>query len=264
MAPRTILAAALAAALSAAPLHAQPRWLAPDDGRTIWLEALRPGMEDMGGLTTIWRAGTRLPLSDRLSMIVEVPWAHADLELDPSDDTTTTGIGNPYVGLDLASGDCGRLGFGARVPLASDDNVGVFAGFLGDFVDQAESFAPDHVPVTFEVSRACPAGESGWSLRVHGAASAWLPRGDGDSEIMALYGIQGWYERSLVLGAGLTGRALLTDEGDFAERTVHQLGGVVGFDLGAARPQIEVRVPLDEEIRDEVPWTVGLGLVVRR
>lgn len=62
---------------------------------------------------------------------------------------------------------------------------------------------------------------------------------------------------------GLTGRALLTGDGGFAERTVHQVGGTVGYDFGSVRPMVELRVPLDEGLREVVPYTIGVGVVIR-
>lgn len=264
MFPRTIVTTIMAVVVLAAPLRAQSQWLGPGEGRTIWLEMLRPDIEDAGFATSVWQGGARIPFGERLAFVLEVPFAHADFDFDESDETGTTGFGNPYFGLEYAGGNgCTRGEFGARAPLASDDNAGVFVGFLGDFVDRAEAFAPDVLPVTFGVAHGCPAGESGWAVRLRGAGSVWVPVDGDETEVMAVYGVQAWYERDLVVGAGVTGRAILTEEGDLAERTVHQIGGVLGYDFGAARPMLEIRVPLDEDVRDAIPYTIGVGVIVR-
>jgi hypothetical protein len=257
----------LTALAVAAPLGAQSaQWLGPSDGKAIWVEMIRPDIDfdDVGFFTTAWQAGVRVPVGERLAVVAELPFAHADIDLSDDDETGTTGFGNPYLGVEFGrKAGCLRGEVGARVPLAPDDNAGMAVGLLGDFVDRAEAFAQDFVPITVGATHACPAGESGWSARFRGAGSIWIPTGDGDTEAMALYGIQAWYERDLVIGAGVTGRAILSEDGDFAERTFHQLGAAIGYDLGVARPMVELRVPLDEEVREDIPYTIGIGLVVR-
>ncbi|HUP20117.1 MAG TPA: hypothetical protein VM778_09210 [Gemmatimonadota bacterium] len=261
----TMALVVLVLALAPLPLRAQSAWLPAADGRTIWLEALRPDMEDAGFATSVWQVGARFPVRRGMALVAEFPFAHGDFDLDASDETGATGLGNPYLGLEFGpEGGCTRGEIGARAPLASDDNLGVFTGFLGDFVDRAEAFAPDILPVTLGVVHGCPAGPSGWSARFRGAGSVWVPVDDGEVEVMALYGVQAWYEQGLVFGAGVTGRAILTEEGGLGERTVHQAGGVLGYDFGAARPVLELRVPLDGDLRDEMPYTLGLGVVIRR
>jgi len=254
----------------ASPLYAQSQWLGPSDGRTVWLEMLLPQIDEdeIGFATMAGQVGGRFPIGERLAFVAELPFAHADLDLDESDETGTTAFGNPYVGLELGStGRCTRGELGARVPLAPDDNAGVVIGLLGDLVDRAEAFAQDAASITVGASRACPAGESGWTWRLRGAGSVLIPVDDneGDTEFQALYGVQAWYQRDYVIGVGLTGRAFLNPQsgGDLADRTVHQIGGAMGYDFGAVRPMIEIRVPLDEDLRDVVPTTIGLGVVVR-
>lgn len=260
----TILGAVMMSFVVALPLRAQSPWLAPEEGRAIWLEMLHPDIDEAGSATSVWQAGARVPVGPRLAFIAELPFAHGDFDFDEADETGTTGVGNPYLGLEYGEeGGCIRGQFGARAPLAPDDNVGVVVGFLGDFVDRAEAFVPDVLPVTLGVVHGCPAGPSGWTARFRGAGSVWIPVDDGETEVMALYGVQAWYERDVVFGAGITGRGILTEEGDVGERTAHLIGGVLGYDFGVARPTLELRVPLDEELRDEVPYAIGVAVVFR-
>lgn len=62
-------------------------------------------------------------------------------------------------------------------------------------------------------------------------------------------------------GGGITGVAILTEDGSFGERTYHQAGVTLNLLLGEVRPGINVRVPLDDEL-DFIDFTVGLHLTV--
>lgn len=248
---------------AASPARAQSHWIGPSEGRIVWLEGVHPGIEGMGSASSFWRVGARLPLRNNLALVAELPFAHADL--DGRGATNETGVGNPYLGVEQRmEGGCTRAEFGARLPLAGEDNEGMRAGFLGDFVEGAEAFTPQLLPIHFGLSHACPAGESGWSMRLRGAGSMWISPTGGDGLLMALYGAQAWYERRFVFGAGVSGRAHLSHVGEgFAEMTVHQVGVALGYDFGPARPLLELRVPLDEDFRETVPYAIGVGVVVR-
>ena len=63
------------------------------------------------------------------------------------------------------------------------------------------------------------------------------------------------------LAAGLSGVMILTeDDLDLGDRTIHQLHAGASLDLGALRPGIQVRRPLDEDLEDVIDYTVGAYL----
>lgn len=67
--------------------------------------------------------------------------------------------------------------------------------------------------------------------------------------------------QSVEAGGGITGVAILTEDGSFGERTYHQAGVTLNLLLGEVRPGINGRVPLDDEL-DFIDFTVGLHLTV--
>jgi hypothetical protein len=86
--------------------------------------------------------------------------------------------------------------------------------------------------------------------------------GDGDSEVFGNYNLSVMLRNSGFSGGfGFAGRIWIT-EGDmnFAERTAHQLGFTVGYQIGAFRPGAHFRVRLDEYPRDYIDNVYGISL----
>jgi len=76
--------------------------------------------------------------------------------------------------------------------------------------------------------------------------------------------VQGWYEGdTYILGAGLIGRALVTERGGaFADRTTHQATGTLILNLPVVQPGVLLRVPLNGPGSDDASLVVGLTLSV--
>lgn len=261
---QTRLTAALILFLGAVvPVHGQSQWLGPVEGHAFWIEMVRPDIEDATFASSAWQVGFRAPVTPSLALVGEVPFAHgADEDFD-ADETTT--IGNPYFGIEY-TGAGGRVTteLGVRAPLVSDESQGTFVGLISEFVDRLEAFAPDFVPITAAVRYEGPADE-GLALRVRGGGSFWIPVDGGDVETFGVYGLQGWYARRWLAGFGLTGRFIVTEgDLDVGDRFAHQVGGTIGYDFNGVRPAVEVRIPIDEDLHDEAPYSIGIGLTIQR
>ena len=198
-----------------------------------------------------------------MAVVGEFPFANgADKDFDAEDTTT---IGNPYFGIEHTSAN-GRVTteLGLRAPLVSEENLGTFVGLVSDFIDRAEAFVPNYVPITAAIGYLGPA-DRGLAVRVRGGGSVWIPTEGGDVEALVLYGIQGWHARRWLAGFGLTGRYIATGgELGVGQRFHHQVGGTLGYGFGSVRPVVEVRVPLDEDLREEMPYVIGIGLTIQQ
>jgi hypothetical protein len=64
------------------------------------------------------------------------------------------------------------------------------------------------------------------------------------------------------LVGGLDGRAFLTEDGSFSERTAHQLLAGASYGFGRFRPGLHVRTVLDEDWGDAVNVAFGVSLEV--
>lgn len=123
-------------------LWAQGVWL--DHGRetSLSIEFLKPFLDsdDYSFMTTAWFVTGRMPLTDRVVMVVEQPFTHAG-----SDRYSISQIafGNTYPGVEVfRDGSQSSVELGFRPPIASEDDiVASFLGLATDF-DRAESFYP--------------------------------------------------------------------------------------------------------------------------
>lgn len=282
--PSFVPALALAAIVSPLPgsLDAQSLWLEPGRSTSVWLEVLRPetdeGFASLVELEPTFASsaaflGGRLPLTSAIGLVAEVPMAYADVEDgELPDEISSTTLGNPYLGVELGAADA-PLWFevGVRAPLVSDESLGTPLGLVTDFVNRGEAFLNDVVPVNAYANYLWRNGD-GVAVRLRGGPSVWIPTEDfvdveegdflSDPELLASYGAQLWYERPRYnLGAGLTGRAALTDEGGFDERTAHQAAASANVVFGRFVPGVQFRVPLDDDAF--VDFMTGLQLAVR-
>ena len=263
-----LLGLALSCLSSAAP--AQSYWH-DDAGRAQYrLELLKPFLDGLDEsfftgaafLSGSYRLGTRFRVE------AELPFARASwpFEVVPGD-LSGSMVGNPYLGLVLHHGER-PLSFraGVRLPVVGDLNdaydLAPFTAGVTSDLDRIEAFSPNTVTpkVAMEWQKVRPGG-----LLLGLLIGSTVPIADdfGHADWLGDYGLRIGYrgERIQVHGA-LTGRINLTsdDVNGLAERTRHQVSAVVLFRSGTVRPEFMVRLPLDKEVRDQVPVVIGAGM----
>ena len=179
------------------------------------------------------------------------------------DDSENT-LGNPYFGIELHGNNSPLYGeIGVRLPLApdTDENEAAIVGLFTELVDRAEAFISDAIPISGAINYRHK-NPTGFVLRLRGGSALWIETGEGDeTELFLLYSVQAGYESSKFnFIGGFTGRWWLNEDGDFGERTFHQLGLAANVAFGVARPGISFRVPLDEDMTDILDIVYGLTL----
>ncbi len=250
-------------------LSAQSIWLDRGESqeKSFAIEILKPNFDGEDNTTfatsAIFLSG-RIPVSDRLLLVAELPFAHFGIEnFDESD----TEFGNPYLGLEIRKPNShlfAELGF--RPPLAPENNAAPLAGTAADF-DRFEAFVPDIFTVTgkgnFHRKNA-----SNLVVRLRGGPTLWIDAGDAldETEFFLDYSGQVGYEgKQFSLMGGLTGRLRLwvsEADLDIGERTFHQFGAAASVALGMVRPGIHFRIPLDDGLTDAIDFVFGLHLGV--
>lgn len=265
-------AAALLAtvALPTGELRGQGVWTGPGSGGTVWLEIVKPEDTETGTplLSTAWYLGGRLPLGETTALVGELPMAFAGEQearglrgrrtftLDAE-----AALGNPYLGLELATGSPLSWELGLWLPAADGGFRAIGVGRSADAVDRLEAWTPaDVVPLVGTADYVARA-PSGLFARARGGSTVWIPTGVGDMEVTFQYGGQvGWENEDLRAFGGLTGRFVATGSGTLADITLHQLGGGARFLLGRVEPGVQLRVPLDDGLADLV---FGVSAAVR-
>lgn len=252
-------------------LSAQSIWTDQDRSNGMWLEVLRPNLEgdrDLTPGTSTWFLGGRWNAGPDLNLIVELPFAHGELEnVAPGQiSEASNAVGNPYLGMEWGpKGSPFHVEFGARAPLADADEFGAMTGLFSDFVLRADAFVDDFVPVT-AMGNHTYRHPSGFMTRLRVGPALWVATEDEvDSELFARYTAQAGYDtRRLTVLGGFLSRTLLTEEDvDFGERSVHQVGVTARAKLDRVQPGLLVLLPVDDDLSGEVDYTLGVTLGVR-
>lgn len=257
--------------IATVPLSAQTVSLTRTGRSGVAIEAARPQLSDEDGTLGLTSGAFFLSghgnVGGRTKLIMELPFAVA--RVDGFGPESSSAIGNPYVGLQLAHNGV-RFDLGGRLPLASENEFASFVGAVAE-LERMEAFLPNAASVSAAVSAAVRAESGparGIGIAVFGGPSLLIPTGDdrfsvNENELMLTYGIEPAYRSANVrAGARFLGRYITTEEGSFAERSMHQVGVFADFGAGHVRPGLHVRMPLDKDMREDLPWILGLNVQV--
>jgi hypothetical protein len=256
---------------SFSPLRAQSIWQDFTSWESLTIEILKPNYaddEDVSFLTSVIFLTGRFPISRVLGFSTELPFSYINWDIPQGPDLgAKQTFGNPYFGIEYHVRQASMFfEVGVRAPLTakidSENGEATLNGAITDFVDRAEAFATDAIPVTGFLNYIVST-RTGFSLRLRGGPSFWIKQGDREeSETFILYSVQIFYETgALRLGGGLSGRYIASlEDGSFDERSMHQLTFCLDFYLGALRPGFYIRIPMDEDLKDVVSVVYGIGL----
>ena len=260
---RFISVAAVLAAGST-PLSAQIV-VAPQPGRYgVSVEAMRPelkaidGITDSNGATMFLSGHAELKPGARLQ--IEIPFVYSKLTENGASESSSS-IGNPYLGLQLQKKWL-TVNVGGRAPLASTGEFAPFVGMVTD-LDRFEAFIPDMGTLT-GVARVEGITSAGFAVAGFGGPAYMIYTGDEtdvDNETTVIYGVEASYRATRVhAGARLSGRYIATEDGSFNERSTHQVGLFASLGSGSIRPTLQFRIPIDDDLSDEMKWSGGVGL----
>jgi len=268
-----VLLSFLGAYLNANEILAQSIWLEPLGDKEINLEIIKPAFNEDGYLdadfttfTLTYFLSGRFAFGENSRIVGELPLAHA--ATDDGNDSDTA-VGNLYLGAEFGQVRSGIQGdVGVRIPTASTDNIASIVGAFSDYVDRVEAFLPEVLSVIAAGKYKYRSSE-GVGLGVRLAPVLWIDTGDGggdSTELFVLYSLMAWYESEVVgIGGGFSGRFFATvSDADFGQRTNHQLGVFANLTLGRWLPGVQLRVPLDEDLKDllatEISFSIGVKL----
>ena len=250
---------------------AQTIWTSSERTTNLTLEWLRPDFEegdDVSFFTSGLFLSGRLAVSDKLNLVADLPFAYYDAEVSSGGGNESDAtIGNPYLGLEVGRVDSPIWGeLGLRVPLAPSDNLAVGSGFYSDY-DRCEAFMPDILSFV-GIANYQYRHDTGFSMRLRGGPLVLVDTdealADSDSEVYAIYSLQGWYDTARMrFGAGFTGRLWASESDlDFKERSVHHLGLAMAGKFRGVEPGLHFRLPLDEDLTDYMNYVFGINVTV--
>ena len=229
----------------------------------IWIELLKPSFPQStsfgnGVLFAVYRGR----ISPKTFLVVDLPVSNANL--GSGGGAKATLVGNPYLGLEY--GQAGAETYwegGIRLPVVSEgDFLASLVGLETDF-DRAEAFLPDLVSITtrFNYHSVRPSGSM---FHLRPGLTFWIPTSGGEPEMLFDYALIGGYEKGRVTaGAQLSGRFIVTSGGgNFAERTINQLGIFGRLRFGSVIPGLELRVPLGDDLDPDYILVLRLGMAL--
>lgn len=243
-----LLTTVIAAGLLAAPAPAQTIWSRPYQPNQIALEAVVPDLPDDDASVASGAAfltATR-SLNDNVELAAELPVARY-----ATDATSSTAVGNPYVGFGLSSSSLPILiELGIRIP-ATPANAAPQAGRRAD-LGRTAAFRDESVAPSVLFNGRLPLGRRA-SLRLRSGltyASADRPDEEGTENRWRLpYSAQLWWDgERFMSGLSVEGRPLLS--GSEPDRSTHRAVVSVMLDGDRAQPGLFAGTGLDPLIQD--------------
>ncbi len=243
----------------ALPLQAQMPWTANLPSQGLALDFLRPKFG--GGVTSLTSGAVflsgRFAVGTNAAFKFELPYARA-----AGDAFSSSTIGDPYIGAEFGTARNTSFELGVRVPLTSESESAQIMGLYSDVL-RAEAFLPNVLSVVTRVRfhRDYP---TGLTVDLGGGPSVWAPtKGGGDPEVVLHQHVSGGYRGPKAwISFGFGGLLILTEEGNFAERTIYQIGVSAGLSQGQVRPALHLILPLDSQINSNVDMVLGLGVAI--
>jgi hypothetical protein len=205
----------------------------------------------------------RLPLGS-LALLADLPYATLNTPTITGGTVNSRAIGNIMIGVEGKRGNVALNG-SIRLPTAPHGESALGLGSFGD-VQRFEAFFPDQLSLRGGINYR-PARTNALNVDVGGALVVLVDRDNDtvvESEAFIDYGVL-FVHRPRAWGAsgGVFGRTLITEsEPDFDERSVHEAKLTVDYTTTRIRPYLGVTLPLDEGVRDIVPWVLRVGLQV--
>lgn len=249
---------------------AQDYWMYPGGINSISLQAFKPSLaghsDRYGFLTSTWVVSARIRASDNVAVFVSLPMSNVVVKYHDQSYGLSL-LGNPYFGLEIGQNDTskaarpvGRIGF--RLPIASDEKYRATEIGAQTLFNSLEGFAPDLLTLQLGMGSDY-VSRGGVTTSFNLDVATLIPsEGGGDSEVFGNYNLSVILRNSGFSGSfGFAGRIWITEgDMDFGERTAHQLGFTVGYQMGAFRPGAHFRVPLDEDLSDFIDNVYGISL----
>ena len=206
----------------------------------------------------------------RRRFIFDIPFARGGFDSGDFGSGSSSMIGSPFVGVAWAP-ESDRDGFsgaiGARIPIPEsfefgDDDFAGLLGVSGD-PDRLEAFLTKTATLSGTARAETPLSDNVF-VRGQLEADALIYTGeigsDGDRvELLGGWGgLLGWDGASAFASAQITGRAILTEDGD--DRVFHTLQGQAGVAGGVVQPWVGLRLPLQGEAVDDLEWVLRFGV----
>jgi hypothetical protein len=259
---------------------AQSVWHAGETQKEFSVEYIHPELKDESGTFTGYGINFtgRISLSESKTLLLQIPYINGTYEFNtalyhyyviPTKESESI-LGNFYVGLESKK-EGGRSFFnlGVYIPTTPDDKL--LATIVGLYTDpdRYESYIPNYLIPSFRINNYIVRSEDeNFGLLARAGVSGLIltkrqdPSQD-SFEALLSYALQAQYSSDEVnFIFGFSGKLNLTQDGDISNRVLHQLGAAVSYRVQKFRPEIFVRVPINNALSEGVKSVFGGSLAI--
>ena len=151
---------------------------------------------------------------------------------------------------------------GVRLPMASETQPAPMMGAIADY-DRLEMYVPDYLTLNFLINVRKEADN--YFLIAHFGPSFLIRTGSSTTgnglEMLLAGSVQGGiYIQNFSFSMGYSGRFDASDNMDFADRFIHQIGAVASLKVDKFQPNLFIRAPIDKNLEQVLNFVFGIGL----
>ena len=250
----------------------QSFWLDPERGNSLSVEYFRINFVRRVSFTsttsTFFFTG-KLAVSRNTWLVAELPFVHADVELDSyfpfSQPEAENAFGNPYFGLRSSlQPECLFIDFGVRIPIAKEHKYLANSYGFESEINRFGAFLVDYITLKMQLE-ALTSTDEGPFLRGKLCPMMFVGIQENSSdeiEFLANVGGQfGYRSQKARIWGGLQGLYALTEESLFSgDRTVAELSVGTDFRFSQLAPGFVLRAPITTKYQDRITLIYGVNL----
>ena len=175
----------------------------------------------------------------------------------------SNGIGNFSFSYEIFRPDTNvSYEIGVRLPMASETEPAPVMGAVADY-DRLEMYVPDYLTLNFLINVRKEADN--YFVTAHFGPSFLIRTGSSTTgnglEMLLAGSVQGGiYMQNFCFSMGYSGRFDASDNMDFADRFVHQIGAVASYKTGQFQPSVFLRAPIDKNLEQALNFVYGIGV----
>lgn len=224
--------------------------------------------------TSVTYLNGKYAIDDHFKIVAELPLSAYGYDRAGVKNDNHLALGNIYVGAEYHGVFAntplrGYIEAGLRPStvskLKSPDKLGAWTGLTTDS-DRNDAFM-EHYMTAQTIGNLFYKVDDNVTLRLRAGPSMLISTSKNaemdNQELFLIYSPQVWFNvDQLNIGAGMTGRWLTTENGNFNENSVHQVSTYVSYQFNQLVPGIFVRVPTDKDYSKMVDLVYGITLGV--
>ncbi len=257
---------------------AQDIWMPQQKGSYISAEYLAPSLNanplNIGIQDVVLSGALQLKNGNRFKFELPMVWYNQPefketFYVSPytytytSPEVKSSGVGNLSFSYEITRPDTNvTYEIGIRLPMASETEPAPVLGAIADY-DRLEMYVPDYMTLNFSIHVKKETDK--YFFGAHFSPSFLIRTGSSTTgqslELLLGASVQGGVKlQDFTFSMGYSGRFDASDNMDFADRFVHQIGAVASYKTGQFQPSVFLRAPIDKNLEQALNFVYGIGV----